>query len=59
MSRTTAPTAPSARASAAYARLEHLIAEGAPIFLDGGNATELEREHAGDLRNADRGLWGT
>ena len=29
------------------------------VTLDGGNATELERSHAGDLRNRDEGLWGT
>ncbi len=31
------------------------------MILDGANATELERAHAraGDLRNSDRGLWGT
>jgi len=31
------------------------------VLLDGANATELERAHtrAGDLRNSDRGLWGT
>ena len=45
--------------STAYARIEELLAAGAPVILDGGNATELEREQAGDLRASDRGLWGT
>jgi S-methylmethionine-dependent homocysteine/selenocysteine methylase len=43
----------------AYARIEELLTAGAPVILDGGNATELEREQAGDLRDSDRGLWGT
>jgi S-methylmethionine-dependent homocysteine/selenocysteine methylase/SAM-dependent methyltransferase len=47
--------------SKAYERIRNLVAEGKPVILDGGNATELERVHlAGDLRNAaDTGLWGT
>jgi S-methylmethionine-dependent homocysteine/selenocysteine methylase/SAM-dependent methyltransferase len=47
------------RVAPAYARLEELLARGEPVILDGGNATELERTQAGDLRNGDRGLWGT
>jgi S-methylmethionine-dependent homocysteine/selenocysteine methylase/SAM-dependent methyltransferase len=41
------------------ARIEALLAGGEPVILDGGNATELEREQAGELRDSDRGLWGT
>jgi S-methylmethionine-dependent homocysteine/selenocysteine methylase/SAM-dependent methyltransferase len=44
---------------AAYERIEGLIAEDVAVILDGGTATELGREHAGQLRDADRGLWGT
>jgi S-methylmethionine-dependent homocysteine/selenocysteine methylase len=43
----------------AYARIDGLLQAGRPVILDGGNATELEREYAGELRDADRGLWGT
>jgi len=50
---------PRQRASAAYSRLEELIAAGEPVILDGGNATEFEREQAGELGASDRGLWGT
>jgi len=42
-----------------YERIEGLLQEGKPVILDGGNATELEREQAGELRDSDRGLWGT
>jgi S-methylmethionine-dependent homocysteine/selenocysteine methylase len=42
-----------------YGRIEELLLGGQPVILDGGNATELAREHAGELRDADRGLWGT
>jgi len=45
--------------SPAYGRVEQLIADDVAVILDGGNATELGREHAGQLRDADRGLWGT
>jgi S-methylmethionine-dependent homocysteine/selenocysteine methylase len=38
-----------------YERLEGLLAAGEPVILDGGNATELERNEMGELR----GLWGT
>ncbi|HXH87704.1 MAG TPA: homocysteine S-methyltransferase family protein [Gaiellaceae bacterium] len=55
----TATDAPRSRVSPAYTRLEELLAEGEPVVLDGGNATELERSQAGELRNGDRGLWGT
>jgi homocysteine S-methyltransferase len=41
------------------ASIERLLAAGQPVILDGGNATELDREQAGELRDADRGLWGT
>jgi S-methylmethionine-dependent homocysteine/selenocysteine methylase/SAM-dependent methyltransferase len=47
------------RASPAYRRVEALLARDEPVILDGGNATELERQHAGELRDGDRGLWGT
>jgi S-methylmethionine-dependent homocysteine/selenocysteine methylase len=47
------------RLSPAYARIEGLISDEVAVILDGGNATELGREHAGQLRDADRGLWGT
>jgi S-methylmethionine-dependent homocysteine/selenocysteine methylase len=50
---------PRERVSDAYARLERLLAKDAPVILDGGNATELERSAAGELRDSDRGLWGT
>ncbi len=45
----------------AYERIVDLLEAGEPVILDGANATELERAHAraGDLRNSDRGLWGT
>lgn len=43
----------------AYDRVKRLIAEDRPVILDGGIATELEREHAGELRASDHGLWGT
>src|SRR5262245_62001986 len=43
----------------AYTRVQELLDGGAPVLLDGGNATELERELAGELRNSDQGLWGT
>ena len=42
-----------------YERIEDLLDAGKPVILDGGNATELERDQAGELRNSDRGLWGT
>lgn len=47
------------RVSPAYEQVETLIADDAAVILDGGNATELGRQHAGQLRDADRGLWGT
>ncbi len=55
------PTQPEAvhRVSTAYGRIERLLAADEPVILDGGNATELERAKAGELRDADRGLWGT
>jgi S-methylmethionine-dependent homocysteine/selenocysteine methylase len=42
-----------------YERIERSLQAGKPVILDGGNATELEREQAGELRDSDRGLWGT
>jgi S-methylmethionine-dependent homocysteine/selenocysteine methylase/SAM-dependent methyltransferase len=51
--------APVQLVSPAYGRVEQLITDGVAVILDGGNATELGREHAGQLRDADRGLWGT
>jgi S-methylmethionine-dependent homocysteine/selenocysteine methylase/SAM-dependent methyltransferase len=48
-----------ASARSAYERVEELLAAGKPVILDGGNATELDREQAGELRDSDRGLWGT
>ncbi len=47
------------RVSPPYARIEGLIADDVAVILDGANATELGREHAGQLRDSDRGLWGT
>jgi S-methylmethionine-dependent homocysteine/selenocysteine methylase len=45
--------------SPAYERMRALLERDDPIILDGGNATELERSLAGELRDADKGLWGT
>ena len=56
---TTTTSAVRSRSSRTYARLEELLARGDPVILDGGNATELERAQAGELRDGDRGLWGT
>ncbi len=47
------------RLSPAYERIQRLISDDVAVILDGGNATELGREHAGQLRDSDRGLWGT
>ncbi|HSK15136.1 MAG TPA: homocysteine S-methyltransferase family protein [Gaiellaceae bacterium] len=47
------------RRTPVYQRIERLIEDDVAVVLDGGNATELGREHAGRLRDADRGLWGT
>jgi S-methylmethionine-dependent homocysteine/selenocysteine methylase len=47
------------RVSPAYERIERMLTDGAAVILDGANATELGREYAGDLRHADKGLWGT
>jgi S-methylmethionine-dependent homocysteine/selenocysteine methylase/SAM-dependent methyltransferase len=49
----------SASQRTAYERIANLLTTGKPVILDGGNATELEREQAGELRDSDRGLWGT
>jgi S-methylmethionine-dependent homocysteine/selenocysteine methylase/SAM-dependent methyltransferase len=51
--------APPQLVAPAFGRVERLIADDLAVILDGGNATELGREHAGQLRDADRGLWGT
>ncbi len=56
--RATARTAPEP-VSPAYERMRALLERDDPIILDGGNATELERSLAGELRDADKGLWGT
>ncbi|MEX2420647.1 MAG: homocysteine S-methyltransferase family protein, partial [Actinomycetota bacterium] len=45
--------------SPAYERIERLLADDEAVILDGGIATELERAHQGELKAADRGLWGT
>lgn len=42
-----------------YERVAELLERGEPVILDGGNATELDRDQAGELRDSDRGLWGT
>ena len=47
------------RVSTAYARLQRLLDDADPVILDGGIATELERSKAGELRDSDKGLWGT
>ncbi|MBA2384926.1 MAG: homocysteine S-methyltransferase family protein, partial [Actinobacteria bacterium] len=52
-------TNPPASLSPVYARIARLLEVDRAVILDGGNATELERGQAGELRNADRGLWGT
>jgi S-methylmethionine-dependent homocysteine/selenocysteine methylase/SAM-dependent methyltransferase len=52
-------TSAPARRAGGYARIERLLADDEAVILDGGNATELAREHAGELKDADRGLWGT
>ncbi len=59
MQTTESATAIQSRVSPAYGRLEELLARGEPVILDGGNATELEQALAGELRDGDRGLWGT
>jgi len=43
----------------AYQRIQHLIAEGHCVILDGGVATELERIGIKDYRLSDKSLWGT
>lgn len=45
--------------SAAYRRLQQLIADDRCVILDGGVATELERVGPAPYRNQDHGLWGT
>jgi S-methylmethionine-dependent homocysteine/selenocysteine methylase/predicted RNA methylase len=48
-----------AHLSAAYQRIQHLIADEQCVILDGGVATELERVSPIGYRNRDKGLWGT
>jgi S-methylmethionine-dependent homocysteine/selenocysteine methylase len=48
-----------AHLSAAYQRIQHLIADEQCVILDGGVATELERVGPAGYRNRDKGLWGT
>ncbi len=45
-------------ASAAYRRVEELIAQEVCVVLDGGMATELERRRGAGVE-PDAGLWGT
>lgn len=61
MTAQTARATAGVESSAAYARIQKLIAADEPVILDGANATELERSQvSGDLKNAaDTGLWGT
>ncbi len=47
------------RLSAAYQRIEQLMATDRCVILDGGVATELERVGPSGYRNQDAGLWGT
>jgi len=49
----------SERVSPQYERLLALLERGDPVILDGGIATELDPSQAGELRDSDRGLWGT
>ena len=42
-----------------YERIARLLEADKAVILDGGNATQLERGQAGELLNADKGLWGT
>lgn len=59
MAHSSTPASSANRISTPYARIERLLAADEPVILDGGNATELDRGQAGELRDADRGLWGT
>src|SRR5256885_10734867 len=45
--------------SAAYQRIQQLLADERCVILDGGVATELERVGPVGYRNPDQGLWGT
>src|SRR5256885_8670716 len=45
--------------SAAYQRIQQLLADERCVILDGGVATELERVGPVGYRNRDKGLWGT
>ncbi len=59
MAATSVEREPSERVSPQYARLLTLLERGDPVILDGGTATELDPSQAGELRDSDRGLWGT
>jgi S-methylmethionine-dependent homocysteine/selenocysteine methylase/SAM-dependent methyltransferase len=50
-----------AKRSPAYRRIESLLADERCVILDGGVATELQRQHAlhGEGRDPDSELWGT
>ena len=52
----TASTSATAHTSAAYERLEQMIADDRLVVLDGGVATELQR-HRSPAEDGD--LWGT
>ena len=43
----------------AYARVQERLRGELPVILDGAVATELERQHQGELKAFDHGLWGT
>ena len=42
-----------------YGLVEEKLAADLPVILDGAVATELERQHQGELKASDHGLWGT
>ena len=50
---------PRKRESAAYRRIERLLAEDTCVILDGGVSTELQRASLKGYRLDDEGLWGT
>src|SRR5688500_3320941 len=47
------------RASAAYDRIEHELADSRCVVLDGGVATELQRVGLKEHRLTDKSMWGT
>ncbi len=59
MTSATAAGQTTARVSAAYGRIQRLIADQECVILDGGVGTELERVGPAGYRNPDKGLWGT